>query len=171
MSYTKRIILPDGKYAKNRPEYTVWLRMKDRCYNKNSEFYHRYGSRGIVVCNAWLGEGGFLRFYKDLGDRPTSKHQLDRIDNDGNYEPSNCRWTTASINAINRNRRSDNTWGYRGVYRVTSGGGYYLAQIGFQRKRIHLGVFDNYEDAAIAYDCAAIQLFGNDAKLNILTHI
>ena len=75
--------------------------MVKRCNNKNASNYERYGGRGIKVCNEWLS---FENFLLHMGERPSIKHELDRIDNNGNYEPSNCRWVTASENS--RNRRS-----------------------------------------------------------------
>lgn len=81
-------------------EYHVWENMKARCYNPNHPEYHRYGARGIKICKQWFNS--FENFYKDLGMRPSSKYSLDRIDNNGNYESSNCRWTTAKIQTDNR---------------------------------------------------------------------
>lgn len=77
--------------------------MKKRCYNVKSKSYMDYGGRGIRVCERWLLS--FSSFVLDMGPRPTSQHQLDRTDNDGNYEPSNCRWSTRIVQA--RNRRSN----------------------------------------------------------------
>lgn len=81
------------------PEYRVWKGMKARCFNKNNKNYHHYGGRGIVVCDKWLN---FQFFIEDMGLRPEKKLQIDRINNNGNYEPGNCRWTTSSINMRNR---------------------------------------------------------------------
>ncbi len=75
--------------------------MKDRCYNSKAVSYKHYGGRGITVCNRW--RQSFANFLADMGLRPSSKHSLDRIDNDGNYEPSNCRWATRIQQ--NRNKR------------------------------------------------------------------
>lgn len=75
-----------------------------RCYNETSNMYHNYGGRGIEVCDRWLGEGGFTNFMKDMGDPPSNKHQIDRIDNNGKYEPINCRWVTPKENCRNTRR-------------------------------------------------------------------
>jgi len=76
--------------------------MKGRCYNKNKDNYRWYGGRGITVCDEWKND--FLQFVKDVGEKPTPKHTLDRINNNGNYEPSNCRWATHSEQMKNSSR-------------------------------------------------------------------
>jgi hypothetical protein len=83
------------------PEYGIWNTMRYRCDNPKSDMYYRYGGRGIKVCERWEK---FENFIEDMGRRPTKKHQIDRIDNDGNYEPDNCRWI---INCENYRNRSD----------------------------------------------------------------
>lgn len=83
------------------PIYRVWSDMKRRCYNKNEPEYINYGARGIAVCPEW--KDSFEAFYRDMGERPFRGATLDRINNDGNYEPVNCRWVTNKEN--NRNKR------------------------------------------------------------------
>jgi hypothetical protein len=91
-----------------KSEYLIWVGMKRRCFNKGYKKFIDYGGRGITVCERWTGANGFLNFIKDMGKKPTQKHSLDRWpNNDGNYEPDNCRWATMAEQ--NRNKR-DNHW-------------------------------------------------------------
>ncbi len=81
-------------------EYQIWTGMKVRCYDPKFKAYHRYGGRGITICDRWLHS--FLAFYNDMGSKPFPNAQIDRIDNDGNYEPDNCHWVSASENMRNK---------------------------------------------------------------------
>jgi len=87
------------------PEYTIWLDMRKRCYKAYSNVYKYYGGRGIKVCDRWLDS--FENFFFDMGKKPTNKHSIGRINNDGDYEPLNCRWATQSeqLNNTSRNRK------------------------------------------------------------------
>lgn len=98
------------------PLYHRWNDIKQRCNNPNDSSYSRYGGRGISVCDRWLGENGFDNFLNDMGDLPSPKHSIDRVNNDGNYEPLNCRWATDSEQALNRRTPTSNTTGHKGVY-------------------------------------------------------
>jgi len=85
-------------------EYTIWSAMKNRCHNPNDEFFRDYGARGIRVCEKWRSD--FSAFYGDMGARPSPRHSIDRINNDGNYEPQNCRWASPLEQSSNRRHRS-----------------------------------------------------------------
>lgn len=87
-------------------EYRTWQAMKTRCYNPRTERYHRYGGRGIKVCDRWLNS--FENFLADMGPKPGPEYSIDRENNDGDYRPGNCRWATQTEQQFNRSDSGPN---------------------------------------------------------------
>jgi hypothetical protein len=82
------------------PEHRAWKAAKGRCYNPKNSMFKTYGSRGITMCDEWKND--FYKFYSEVGDRPSPKHSLDRVDNNRGYEPGNVRWATDTEQARNK---------------------------------------------------------------------
>lgn len=126
--------------------HRTWKDMKSRCYSASSPTYPYYGGRGIKMCDRW--RTSFLAFLADVGERPEG-HSLDRIDNNGNYEPGNVRWADRSTQSKNTRLRCDNKSGHKGVlwdrtqkrWRSYVGGG---------RSRVELGYYGTLEEAVAA---------------------
>lgn len=92
-----------ARNGREHPLYGVWQTMIKRCENGRAINYPHYGGRGIRVCERWRHD--FAAFLKDVGERPTPQHSLDRINNDGHYEPGNVRWATRREQALNSSPR------------------------------------------------------------------
>lgn len=125
--------------------YTEWAGIKGRILNKNSPSYKNYGYRGITMFPPWAHDFPlFLDYISALPDYGTKGLTLDRINNDGNYEPGNLRWTTHHFQSINSRKRTSNTSGFVGV---SLHNGKWYSYIYVHRKRYALGSFFNIEDA------------------------
>ena len=131
--------------------YRTLRGIKARCLNSNSAGYKNYGGRGILICDEWRDD--VKKFYDwAISNGYSDDLSIDRINNDGNYEPSNCRWTTRSVQTRNTRRiYKSNTSGYRGVsFNVQRGK--FTASIRINGKGIYLGRFKTALEAATVYD-------------------
>lgn len=99
MKYASLIKHGAARNGKKTAEYRIWCAMRERCNSKNHSEFHRYGARGIRICERW---NSFEMFFADMGKRPSAQHSIDRIDVSGNYEPENCRWATKSEQGRNK---------------------------------------------------------------------
>lgn len=134
----------------NTRVYRIWRNIKNRVLNPKKENYINYGGRGITICDEWKND--FMSFYTWAMENGYSDElSIDRIDNEGNYEPSNCRWTTRTMQSRNQRISNKNTSGYKGVSYFKRDGNY-QSYIGIKSKLIHLGKFKTAEEAGIAYN-------------------
>jgi len=149
IEYAKEVIVMK-KHVKNRIN-RIYSSMKGRCYNVKSESYKYYGGRGIKVCDEWLNDRNVFVIWAN--ENGYLKHlSIDRIDNDGIYEPSNCRWTTQTIQSRNtRLLSSKNTSGFRGVsfHKQSSS---WLARVHADGASVHIGNYSTAFEAAQARD-------------------
>lgn len=146
------------KENKQHPLYVRWDGMIGRCTRKNQPVYKWYGARGIRVCDRWLD---FNNFIEDVGMPPDLSYHLDRIDGGGHYEPGNVRWVTVSDNL--RNMKPKGKSKYRGVDFTKDG---WRSRICVEKKSIHICFSKTEKEAAIKYNEAALEWFGNRANLN-----
>lgn len=142
--YVKR--KASGTLAKPKHKlYQTWQAMKTRCSNPTAINYRYYGGRGITVCDRWLAS--FENFVEDMGERPEG-HTLDRIDNDGDYTPDNCRWADKKTQMHNRRvPKSDNP-----AVNIYLQSNKYKVVISTNGKRKHVGVYSTLTDAIYARD-------------------
>jgi hypothetical protein len=121
--------------------HRAWKHMKGRCLCATDNDYHNYGARGITVCNEWLD---FEAFYADMGDPPTEAHTLERLNVNGNYEPSNCCWATRSQQVANRRPHRLN---YRNAKHISSHGCGFRVTVTVTRKDKFRGYRRTYSEA------------------------
>lgn len=138
------------------PLYVAWTHIKQRCRNKNDKGYKNYGGRGIDVCDDWYNN--FISFYNwCITNGYKSGLQIDRVDNDGNYEPDNCRWVERFVNIQNK-RPPHNQTGYKGVYIRSWTGKRGITRVLFVSRiknngvLYRLGGFKTAKEAALAYN-------------------
>ena len=141
------------------PLYSVWNGIKNRCYNKNEKQYGVWGGRGISVCDEWINNPkAFIEWALKSGYKKGLF--IDRINNDMDYEPNNCRFITrANSNRNTQLLRSTNTTGYRGVSKMR---GIYVTKITVGGRQRHLGYFPSPGLAGLRYDAEAFRL--NDGR-------
>jgi len=143
--------------------YTVWVDMKRRCFNTRCKHYSNYGGRGITIYDGWITS--FENFYNDVLESYEEGLHLDRIDNDGNYEPNNVRWVTQQQNNCNKGSNKGVSSKYKGVS-WDKGRKKWMAKITKDKKSYYLGYFTDEVNAAKTYNEAAKELFGEYAYLN-----
>jgi len=120
------------------PEYKSWIGMKSRCNNENDPGYTHYGGRGIQICSEWRHD--YKAFYNYMGDKPTPKHSIDRINVNGNYEPGNVRWANAHTQNANTTANVKTV----GVNKSYKG---WTARLVVNRKEVLSKRFKKYSDA------------------------
>jgi hypothetical protein len=140
-TYSKR---GDRKDCIDHPLYRTWHNMLKRCYLPSESNFQNYGGRGIKVEESWWH---FKNFLKDMGEKPTHHHSLDRIDNELGYSKYNCRWATRSEQCCNRRKFKNNTTGETGIVKVSYS---YLARFDYENKRYDIGRFTTFEKAVEA---------------------
>lgn len=145
------------KNAKRRI-HVAWTNIKQRCYNKRSKQYSDYGGRNITMCDEW--KNNFKAFLQwSLENGYADNLTIDRINNNGNYNPNNCRWTTEKEQSINKRIYKNNKTGYRGVYLR---GLKYRVEIKQYGKTVYVGTYKTVDEALKARKEAELKYYGKE---------
>ena len=137
--------------------YDIWFAMKDRCLNPNNPMYNLYGGRGISVCDEWMSSSNFFR---DMSEGYADGLYIDRIDFNGDYCNKNCRWATPTVSNHNKRKRKGCSSSFLGVSYQTRRG-QWLAELTMGGVKVFKGHFDDEHEAAVAYDNASEQHYGD----------
>lgn len=153
--------LPKKHGMCDTPEYSTYNQILKRCYTETFRQYHDYGGRGIKVCERWLEPKGrgFLNFLEDMGKRPSKEFSIDRIDVNGNYEPTNCKWEVRNVQSFNRRAVKDSSTEVIGVTKHPKSGKFH-ARLQYKGKEIWLGSYFTLGAAREAVIKAEIKYYG-----------
>jgi len=157
-TYHKRGLKVDGYHVGEHPNYNVWASMKTRCNCENDPRYKNYGGRGITYCERWKD---FSNFCEDMGIKPKGL-TIERINNDGNYEPSNCKWATRHEQGQNKRVYKTNVLGNEGVFKKY--GRFIVTKSWKNRKYVVGGSFETQEVARAKHDELTAFLKAGDFK-------
>jgi len=144
-----KLTIVEGVASKKHHFYGTWSNMRDRCNNPNNKDYKYYGAKNIIVCSRWDSFASFVIDIKILGNRPKD-YTLDRIDSNGNYAITNCKWSSKSEQANNQKIRCTNTSGYKGINPHKDGG--FMARKTIKGSRKYIGYFKTLDEAIAAME-------------------
>lgn len=134
------------------PLYQTWYNMMRRCYRPHDASFKNYGARGIEVDKNWWN---FKNFLRDMGDKPTIKHSLERVDNNAGYSKYNCKWATKTEQCLNRRKLKNNTTGETGICKTNYG---FHVRFDYEGIRYDIGRFITFEKAVEAR-CKFVKMF------------
>lgn len=140
----------------NHPLYGTHKMMINRCQNTEASDYYRYGEIGVTVSDEWSEPDGkgFLNFISDMGERPTPKHSVDRINNKKGYSKENCKWSDKTVQQVNKKRTIQ-----PGIYK-TKNGSRWCAKVFTNGSNVVLGTFDTYSEALSVRRAAELKYYG-----------
>lgn len=148
-TYHPRGELVDGFHPRQHPSYQTWVGVLQRCTDPAQPNYENYGGRGVTVCERWKH---FKNFVEDMGIRPSKNHSIDRIDVNGNYEPSNCKWSTRKEQNRNKRVYKTNKTGFGGINERY--GKFIVRVVSLTGERKQVGTFNTLEEAVSAREIA-----------------